>query len=141
MKRMIVIALLAMVMAACQKDGAKDNGGDFESPAPGAFTNMSVMGMYDANVNTLFAFDQVNDQMGYISSAFESRVQNSTPSLLFRCRLSGAPGGLGSTVDLTLDGKSVAAGSYTVEVVKQSGDYIWLWSTDSKVGFILFWPQ
>jgi len=132
-----VLAALALTLslAACKEVN------NFNDPSPGGFTSQTAMGMYDANLNSPVAFDPNNHQMAFISTAIESRLQDNAPNVLMRCRLSVSPTALGQAVTVELSGKSVTTATYNTELVKKSGDFIWLWSTDSKVGFILFAPQ
>ena len=129
------MALAVIAFAACKKSDS------FKDPSPGGFADKTAMGMYDSGLNTVVALDKANDQIAYVSTALESRLQDNTPNVLMRCRLDVAPTERGQSVTVELTGKSVTAGSYAVTVVKKTSDYIWLWCADQKVGFILYWPQ
>ncbi|MFI3294591.1 MAG: hypothetical protein R3Y19_01070 [Rikenellaceae bacterium] len=131
-KYFALVAFLSLILSSC-------NEGLTLGTVGGNFTSESEIGIYDQETS-IFLFDEAVHQSVTHSSGLIYRVQTDDQSQYFHVALSGSASTEGSVVEVVLscEGVSgVSSGDYTMEVLKISGSYSWLWDDSASLGLLI----
>lgn len=135
MKKLIIILMGVLMAAACSRD--KNTG------IEGSFLNADRIGIYSGG-SDVFTFVKTEHQAGITTGAgqHQFRVQDDGGNMIYYCTLDSDPT-MNSRFTLAFTKVNmpghIQSGKFLVSVVKSVDNYRWLWSADSRVGFLIMW--